>query len=170
MEFRDSPEVAEFRADVREFLDKELTDEFRQPDEAVLGVGVGENPNDEAWLKKLAGKGWVAPAWPKEYGGAGLSTAKQFVFNEELARAQALRPNFLGIGLIGPTIIVHGNEEQKKEHLSGLLSGDVYWCQGLASPSLAPTSHRCRRRPSRMATNSSSTARKYGRRAPIART
>ncbi|MCH7699801.1 MAG: acyl-CoA dehydrogenase family protein [Chloroflexi bacterium] len=134
MEFRDSPEVAEFRADVREFLDKELTDEFRQPDEAVLGVGVGENPNDEAWLKKLAGKGWVAPAWPKEYGGAGLSTAKQFVFNEELARAQALRPNFLGIGLIGPTIIVHGNEEQKKEHLSGLLSGDVYWCQGFSEP------------------------------------
>ena len=134
MEFRDSPEVAEFRAEVKAFLDEELTDEFRQPDEAVLGVGVGENPNDEAWLKKLARKGWVAPAWPKEYGGAGLSTAKQFVFNEELARAQALRPNFLGIGLIGPTIIVHGNEEQKKEHLSGLLSGEVYWCQGFSEP------------------------------------
>ena len=134
MEFQDSPELAEFRAEVLEFLKQELTDDFRQPDEAVMGVGVGEDATDKQWLKKLAVKGWVAPAWPKEYGGAGLSTAKQFVLNEELARARAARPNFLGIGLIGPTIVVHGNEEQKKEHLSGLLSGDVYWCQGFSEP------------------------------------
>ena len=134
MEFQDSPELAEFRAEVLEFLKQELTDDFRQPDEAVMGVGVGEDATDKEWLKKLAVKGWVAPAWPKEYGGAGLSTAKQFVLNEELARARAARPNFLGIGLIGPTIVVHGNEEQKKEHLSGLLSGDVYWCQGFSEP------------------------------------
>ena len=134
MEFKDSPELAEFRAEVLEFLKQELTDDFRQPDEAVMGVGVGEDATDKQWLKKLAVKGWVAPAWPKEYGGAGLSTAKQFVLNEELARARAARPNFLGIGLIGPTIVVHGNEEQKKEHLSGLLSGDVYWCQGFSEP------------------------------------
>ena len=82
MEFRDSPEVAEFRAEVRAFLDKELTDDFLQPDEAVMGVGVGEDTRDVEWLKKLAKKGWVAPAWPKEYAGAGPSTAKQFVFNE----------------------------------------------------------------------------------------
>ncbi|MCH7580542.1 MAG: acyl-CoA dehydrogenase family protein [Chloroflexi bacterium] len=134
MEFQDSPELAAFRAEVLDFLEKELTDEFLQPDEAVLGVGVGEDATDKEWLKKLATRGWVAPAWPKEYGGAGLSTAKQFVLNEELARARAARPNFLGIGLIGPTIVVHGNEEQKKEHLSGLLSGDVYWCQGFSEP------------------------------------
>jgi len=134
MNFTDAPDVAEFRKEVQSFLDEELTDDFRQPDEAILGVGVGENIHDKAWLKKLAKKGWVAPAWPKEYGGAGLSTAKQFVFNEELAHARALRPNFLGIGLIGPTIIVHGNDEQKKEHLSGLLSGEVYWCQGFSEP------------------------------------
>jgi len=134
MNFTDAPDVAEFRKKVQAFLDEELTDDFTQPDEAILGVGVGENKHDKAWLKKLAKKGWIAPAWPKEYGGAGLSTAKQFVFNEELARARALRPNFLGIGLIGPTIIVHGNDEQKKEHLSGLLSGEVYWCQGFSEP------------------------------------
>jgi len=134
MEFQDSPELAAFRVEVLEFLDEELTDDFRQPDEAVMGVGVGEDPTDQDWLRKLATKGWVAPAWPKEYGGAGLSTAKQFVLNEELARARASRPNFLGIGLIGPTIVVHGNDEQKKEHLSGLLSGEVYWCQGFSEP------------------------------------
>ena len=134
MEFQDSPELAAFRVEVLEFLDEELTDDFRQPDEAVMGVGVGEDPTDQDWLRKLATKGWVAPAWPKEYGGAGLSTAKQFVLNEELARARASRPNFLGIGLIGPTIVVHGNDEQKKEHLSGLLSGEVYWCHGFSEP------------------------------------
>ena len=134
MDFKDSPEEAAFRTEVREFLDKELTPEFRQPDEAVLGVGVGENPNDMEWLKRLATRGWVAPAWPEEYGGAGLSVMKQFVYNEELARARAPRPNFLGIGLIGPTIVVHGTDEQKQEHLSGILSGDKYWAQGFSEP------------------------------------
>ncbi len=134
MDFKDSPEEAAFRSEVREFLDKELTPEFRQPDEAVLGVGVGEDPNDKEWLKRLATRGWVAPAWPEEYGGAGLSVMKQFVYNEELARARAPRPNFLAIGLIGPTIVVHGTDEQKEEHLSGLLSGDTYWAQGFSEP------------------------------------
>jgi alkylation response protein AidB-like acyl-CoA dehydrogenase len=86
------------------------------------------------WLKKLATRGWVAPAWPKEYGGAGLSVMQQFVYNEELARARAPRPNFLGIGLVGPTIMVHGTDEQKQQYLSGILSGEKYWCQGFSEP------------------------------------
>jgi alkylation response protein AidB-like acyl-CoA dehydrogenase len=134
MDFRDSADEATFRQDVREFIKKELPEGMQQPDEAVLGVGVGEDTRDRQWLKILAKRGWVAPTWPKEYGGAGLSVAQQFVYNEEMARARAPRPNFLAIGLIGPTIIVHGNEEQKKEHLSGILSGEVYWCQGFSEP------------------------------------
>ena len=134
MDFKDSPEEAAFRAEVREFLKQELADDVRQPDESVLGVGTGEDPKDMEWLKKLATRGWVAPAWPKEYGGAGLPVTLQFVYNEEMARARAPRPNFLAIGLIGPAIMVHGSEEQKQEHLSGILSGDTYWAQGFSEP------------------------------------
>lgn len=134
MDFEDSPEDAAFREEVRSFLRTELPADLRADDDTILGVGVGENPRDKDWLVTLARKGWVAPAWPKEYGGAGLSSMQQFIFNEEMARAGAPRPNFLAIGLAGPTIIVHGTEEQKKQHLSGILSGDVYWCQGFSEP------------------------------------
>ncbi|TAK61125.1 MAG: hypothetical protein EPO22_08710 [Dehalococcoidia bacterium] len=134
MEFRDKPEDAQFRQEVRDFLDRELPADLRAEDDAVLGVGVGEDPRDKDWLLTLAKRGWVAPAWPKEYGGAGMSVMQQFIFNEEIARAGAPRPNFLAIGLAGPTIIVHGTEDQKREHLSGILSGETFWCQGFSEP------------------------------------
>jgi alkylation response protein AidB-like acyl-CoA dehydrogenase len=134
MDFRDSDEDADFRAEVRAFLRDELPDGMRAEDDAVLGVGVGEDPRDREWLKKLATRGWVAPSWPRQYGGAGLGVMQQFIFNEEMARARAPRPNFLAIGLAGPTIIVHGNEDQKQEHLSGILSGETFWCQGFSEP------------------------------------
>jgi alkylation response protein AidB-like acyl-CoA dehydrogenase len=134
MDFRDSPEDAAFRTEVRDFLKAELPDDLRAEDDAVLGVGVGEDPREIDWLHTLSKRGWVAPAWPKAYGGAGLSVMQQFIFNEEIARAGAPRPNFLAIGLAGPTIIVHGTEEQKREHLSGILSGETFWCQGFSEP------------------------------------
>ena len=134
MDFRDSPEDAAFRQEVRDFLRTELPHDLRAADDAILGVGIGEDERERDWLKTLATRGWVAPAWPKAYGGAGLSVMQQFVFNEEMARAAAPRPNFLAIGLAGPTIIVHGTEEQKREHLSGILSGENFWCQGFSEP------------------------------------
>ena len=134
MDFRDAAEDAAFRTEVREFLRAELPADLRAADDAVLGVGIGEDERERDWLRTLAKRGWVAPAWPKAYGGAGLSVMQQFIFNEEVARAGAPRPNFLAIGLAGPTIIVHGTEEQKREHLSGILSGETFWCQGFSEP------------------------------------
>jgi len=134
MNFRDDPADAAFRQEVRDFLSAELPADLRAADDAILGVGLGEDERERDWLYTLAKRGWVAPAWPKEYGGAGLGVVQQFIFNEEIARANAPRPNFLAIGLAGPTIIVHGTEEQKREHLSGILSGENFWCQGFSEP------------------------------------
>ena len=67
------------------------------------------------WRQKLATQGWIAPAWPKEYGGAGLSTMEQFILNEEFAEARAPQLGGMGVQMAGPTIIIHGTEEQKAE-------------------------------------------------------
>ncbi|HEY7269481.1 MAG TPA: acyl-CoA dehydrogenase family protein [Dehalococcoidia bacterium] len=135
MDFRDTPQQAAFRAQVRDFVRAHLPPGVEQQDETVLGIGLGEDPRDQDWLRALATKGWVAPAWPKEYGGAGLSVIDQFIFNQELARGGGHRPNFLATGIVGPTLIVHGTPEQKAKYLPGILSGEVYWCQGFSEPS-----------------------------------
>ena len=103
MDFRDSPEDAAFRQEVRDFLAQELPDDMRPPDDALLGVGTGEDVRDMEWLKKLATKNWVAPAWPAEYGGAGLSVMQQFIYNEELARA-------LDVSTVPTLVLLRGKE------------------------------------------------------------
>ncbi len=139
MDFKDNPEEAAFRAEVREFIAREYTGdggegEARGAAQAAAQGGPEAMARYQTWMKKLAKKGWIASAWPKEYGGAGMSIMQQFIFNEELATARAPRPGGIGIAMAGPTIIVYGTEDQKKEHLSGMLSGDVIWCQGFSEP------------------------------------
>ncbi len=137
MDFRDKPEEAAFRQEVRHFLKEELPDRFRG-----IGVSEGVGRNDirsrfgelKEWRTKLADKGWIAPAWPQEYGGAGFSVMQQFIMNEEFAENRAPQVGGMGTAMIGPTLIVHGSEEQKQEHLSRILSGEVQWCQGFSEP------------------------------------
>ncbi|MEO8457420.1 MAG: acyl-CoA dehydrogenase family protein [Chloroflexota bacterium] len=138
MDFRDTPAEATFRTEVREFIKREHQDaggETAQSAAQAASTG-GAKALDayKEWMKKLGSKGWVAPAWPKEYGGAGMTIMEQFIFNEELAEARAPRPGGIGITMAGPTIIVYGTEEQKKEHLSGMLTGGKVWCQGFSEP------------------------------------
>ncbi len=133
MDFRDTPDMATFREEVRLFLKQELPEGWGG-DGDMMEAMMGGDERIRAWMKKLASRGWIAPAWPKEYGGAGLSTLQQFVFNEEMARARAPRPGGIGTMMAGPTIIVYGNDEQKMEHLSGILSGEVTWCQLYSEP------------------------------------
>jgi alkylation response protein AidB-like acyl-CoA dehydrogenase len=138
MDFRDTPEDAGFRKTVQEFLAADYKPgeggEARSAYQAGSEGGPEAMERYQRWMKKLATKGWIAPAWPVEYGGAGMSIMQQFVFNEELAKARAPRPGGIGIAMAGPTIIVYGTEDQKKQHLSGMLAGDVIWCQGFSEP------------------------------------
>ncbi len=132
MEFRFTQEHEALRQEVRDFLAEALPDR---------GVGPVRPTSQENWEeqlafnKKLAKKGWIAPAWPKEYGGLGWSHIKQMIFSEELSYAGAPDGGrVFNVGMIGPTLIVHGTPEQKAEHLPRITNAEVTWCQGYSEP------------------------------------
>ena len=89
----------------------------------------------KAWQRKLYEGGWAGIGWPKAYGGRGATTMLQVIFWEEMARAGAPPlANVLGLGLIGPTIIAFGSEDQKQRYLRKILSAGEIWCQGFSEP------------------------------------
>ncbi len=132
MDFRDTPEQAAWRAEVREFLERERP--RVDPDINPVELARERGGVLREWRDKLAKKGWIAPAWPKEYGGAGLGVMEQFIMNEEFAEARAPQVGGMGVSMIGPTLIIHGNDDQKREHLGAILRGEVQWCQGYSEP------------------------------------
>jgi len=138
MDFNDTTEEATWRKEVRGFLATEHPAELRRGGELREEAGLFRGPDESGamkrWRSALAKRGWVAPAWPQEYGGAGLDVKCQFVLNEEFAERGAMNVGGFGVMMFGPTLIVHGTDEQKTEHLPGILSGEVQWCQGWSEP------------------------------------
>jgi alkylation response protein AidB-like acyl-CoA dehydrogenase len=134
MDFKDTPEQAKFRQEVRDFIKNELQADEVASDMAERGMYRGAFERLKGLREKLSKKGWIAPAWPKEYGGAGLSVMEQFIMNEEFAEHRVPPVGGMGVSMVGPTLIAHGTEEQKKEHLSRILKGEVQWCQGFSEP------------------------------------
>jgi len=136
LDFRDTLDQANWRTEVREFLHNEASSSL-VAESQNMGEGGGRGMGGRAmqeWRSRLAAKGWIAPAWPKEYGGAGLGVMEQFVMNEEFAEARVMNVGGMGTSMIGPTLIIHGNDDQKKEHLGAILRGEVRWCQGYSEP------------------------------------
>ena len=92
----------------------------------------------ELWRQRLAGRGWGAPTWPKQYGGAELSDAHAKVISQEMGKQGAFNPIPLmagmGVTMVGPTVLEYGTDEQKEKHLPGMASGEVRWCLGLSEP------------------------------------
>jgi alkylation response protein AidB-like acyl-CoA dehydrogenase len=87
------------------------------------------------WQRKLAGAGWVGVHWPRAYGGRGATPVENYILREEMARARA--PEIIGrigVNLVGPTLIAHGTEEQKRRHLRPILSAEEVWCQLFSEP------------------------------------
>ena len=133
MDFRFTPEEEAFRKEVHDFIESDCPKDLRGGDVSFFE----QAGNLFAWRKKVAEKGWVAPAWPKEYGGAGMSIMQQFVYSMETARMRAPAPIFIGalaVAVIGPTIIIYGTEEQKQKHIPKILAGEEMWCQGFSEP------------------------------------
>lgn len=88
-----------------------------------------------AWQRQLFEAGWLGLTWPVASGGRGLTALHQAIFNRELARARAPRPaGVVGIEVVGPTVLMFGNDAQRRERLPRVLSGDDIWCQGFSEP------------------------------------
>ena len=146
MDFHDTPVEAAFRAEVCAFIEHECPAGIkRRGFRAAFGGGGWDDirmsreeyfARNGAWVKKLAEHGWIAPAWPKEYGGAGMTVMEQFIFSQEMSLSGAPRGGNFGIGTgwAGPTIILYGTDEQKKQYLPGIVQGDDVWCQGFSEP------------------------------------
>ncbi|MEM8921583.1 MAG: acyl-CoA dehydrogenase family protein, partial [Pseudomonadota bacterium] len=125
-----TPEEVAFREEVRTFINDNYPEDLDRN-----GSGEGLTRDElTAWHKILGKKGWSAPAWPEEYGGTGWNSTQRYIWSEENARADAIMPLPFGVAMVGPVIYTFGNDAQKKEHLPGILSGDVFWCQGYSEP------------------------------------
>jgi alkylation response protein AidB-like acyl-CoA dehydrogenase len=149
--WEDSPEEAAFRREVRAFIGERFPagyvpdhdDEHSMEPEDVWGYNwpvdrVSADParriGARQWAKALADKGWIAPHWPEEYGGAGLSALLEFVLQEEMMRTRVPTVNGIGAFLLGPTLLAHGTDEQKAEHLPRIAHGEATWAQGFSEP------------------------------------
>ncbi|MEI7690972.1 MAG: acyl-CoA dehydrogenase family protein [Actinomycetes bacterium] len=135
MDLNDTPEQAEYRKEVRAWLDANKADA-----PILQGEGALTDPDEilvahRAWQGKLAEAGLAGATWPKEYGGQGIGPVESVVISQEMQQAGV--PGILdviGVGMLGPTIIAHGTEEQKQRYLGPMLHADEIWCQMFSEP------------------------------------
>jgi alkylation response protein AidB-like acyl-CoA dehydrogenase len=131
----DTPQQAAYRAEVRKWLAEHASEApvtsgpeaIKDEDEMVAAR--------RAWQGKLAEGGLAGVTWPKQFGGQGLGPIEQVICNQEIGRAGV--PGILdaiGVGMLGPTIIAHGTDEQKARYLGPMLHGDEVWCQLFSEP------------------------------------
>ncbi len=128
-----SAEHERFRDEVRAFLDTHLTDELREAQRLCPGIFLDYEHNIR-WHRILHAQGWVAPSWPKAYGGTGWDLTRRYIYTTECTLAGAPSTAPMGLGMCGPMLIGHGTEEQKRFYLPRILSGEDYWCQGYSEP------------------------------------
>ena len=128
-----SPEDLAFRDEVRAFLDKALSPELREAGKRTTSVFT-DPQFSLVWQRILHAKGWVAPSWPKQYGGTGWTEMQRYIFARECARASAPGLAPMGLRMVAPAIMRYGTDAQKAHYLPRILSGEDYWCQGYSEP------------------------------------
>ncbi len=134
-------DLESFRRDARAWLEANCPAEMRQPVVSENDACWGgrhfkfQSEAQRTWMQIMGERGWTVPAWPKVYGGGGLSKEEAAVLNAEM-RALGCRPPLVsfGIWMLGPALLAHGTEEQKLEHLPKIARGEIRWCQGYSEP------------------------------------
>ncbi len=134
-------EIESFRGEARDWLEKNCPKEMRDGaigEEFVCWGGKTWKFQSEAqkiWLERMSAKGWTVPAWPKDYGGAGLSKEDTKALKAEMARMKMRSPlESFGIWMLGPALLKYGTHEQKKHFLLPVARGEIRWCQGYSEP------------------------------------
>jgi alkylation response protein AidB-like acyl-CoA dehydrogenase len=131
MDLNYSAEELAFRDEIRTWLEKNLPAELRDK------MARYEHLSREdllSWHRILAKKGWVAPSWPKEWGGTGWNVVQRYIFEEELGYAGSPPLIPFGLTMCGPVLLRFGTEAQKKKFLPRIYNGEDFWCQGYSEP------------------------------------
>jgi alkylation response protein AidB-like acyl-CoA dehydrogenase len=130
VDLNDTPELAAYRATVRNWLA-----EHEREAPPSRGDGDAHVAARRAWQRRLAEGRLAAVTWPAEYGGAGLGPLEQVIVNQEIGRAGVPGVfDIIGVGMLGPTLIAHGSEHQKQRHLGPMLTAEEVWCQLFSEP------------------------------------
>jgi len=134
-------ELAAFRTEVHGWIETNFPKTLvgRGAELQSTNTGGGPLPEDlQLWVHRLGERGFGAPTWPTEFGGAGLKGAQSHVLADELHKAGAFNPipqlAGMGVTMVGPTILEYGTDEQKQQHLPRIANGSVRWCLGLSEP------------------------------------
>lgn len=131
LNFEFAPEASALRSQLRELVNEHIPEDF-------LGAFT-DNPADlelaQQFCRTLAERELLCPAWPEEFGGRGVSVWEQTVVREEMwAHHEPRGAQYMGVNWVGPIIMRHGTESQKRKHLPSIANGDVIWCQGFSEP------------------------------------
>jgi alkylation response protein AidB-like acyl-CoA dehydrogenase len=141
-------DLSVFREETRAWLIENCPEGVKGPGAVHSGsTKVSFEPDIQLWMERMAERGWTVPAWPKEYGGGGLTVEQTRVLFEEMNELGA-RPPLINMGtrMFGPTLLEFGTEEQKQRHLTVIAKGGAAWCQGYSEPGAGSdlASLRCR--------------------------
>ena len=126
-----SPAEHAFRAEVRDWLRAHLPGELR---DKVVRYASLTREELLRWHRILAAKGWIAPAWPEEWGGTGWNAVQRYIFLDELHQAPAPEPLSFNVNMIGPVLFTFGSDDQKRRFLPRIANLDDWWCQGFSEP------------------------------------
>ena len=120
-----------FRLKVRQFIQENYPKNLRRKQDANLHL---DREDRLVWHRILAKQGWAAPSWPLEHGGTDWTPIQKYIFDDELAQADALPLSPFGLSMLAPVIYTFGTEEQKARFLPPIYNGEIWWAQGYSEP------------------------------------